>query len=89
MTAEVPDALRAEITETLRRAGASFAFLHGSRVAGTHRATSDVDVAAWWQTGVPQSFACFGRSRTISRSCAVRRRLMSGDAVTEWTSSAG
>jgi predicted nucleotidyltransferase len=56
MTAEVPDALRTEITETLRRVGASFAFLHGGRVAGTHRPTSDVDVAAWWPIGVPQSF---------------------------------
>lgn len=40
----------------LRRAGAVFAFLHGSRAAGTHRPDSDVDVAAWWGTDAPQSF---------------------------------
>ena len=36
------------VTEALRCAGARFAFLHGSRVAGTARATSDLDVAAFW-----------------------------------------
>lgn len=34
------------IAHSLRRAGARFAFLHGSRAAGTARAGSDVDVAA-------------------------------------------
>src|SRR5262245_497711 len=37
-----------ELISALRRAGARFAFLHGSRAAGTERADSDVDVAAWW-----------------------------------------
>ncbi|MDN5748767.1 MAG: nucleotidyltransferase domain-containing protein [Pseudonocardia sp.] len=56
MTVPVPDALRAEIIDVLRRAGAGFALLHGSRAAGTHRADSDVDVAAWWPTAAPPSF---------------------------------
>ena len=46
MTAAIPDALRAEVTDVLRSAGARFALLHGSRAAGTHRPGSDVDVAA-------------------------------------------
>lgn len=33
---------------SLRAAGARFAFVHGSRAAGTARADSDLDVAAWW-----------------------------------------
>ncbi len=40
----------------LRAAGARFAFLHGSRAAGTHRDDSDVDVAAWWGRDAPASF---------------------------------
>ena len=42
-----------EIAQALRRAGARFAFLHGSRVSGKARATSDVDVAAWWGVDDP------------------------------------
>lgn len=38
----------APIIEALRRAGAVFAFVHGSRAAGTSRPDSDLDVAAWW-----------------------------------------
>lgn len=38
------DALRA----ALREAGAGFAFLHGSRVWGSARPDSDLDVAAWF-----------------------------------------
>lgn len=34
--------------EALRQAGARFAFVHGSRASGTARASSDVDVAAWF-----------------------------------------
>jgi predicted nucleotidyltransferase len=37
----------------LRAAGARFAFVHGSRAAGTARPESDLDVAAWWGTGSP------------------------------------
>jgi uncharacterized protein len=33
------------VADLLRRAGVPFAFVHGSRAAGTHRAGSDLDVA--------------------------------------------
>jgi uncharacterized protein len=56
MTGAVPDALRVEIIEALRAAGAQFALLHGSRVTGTHRPDSDVDVAAWWASDAPAGF---------------------------------
>jgi predicted nucleotidyltransferase len=39
----------------LRRAGAQFAYLHGSRAAGTHRADSDIDVAAFFGGPRPPS----------------------------------
>lgn len=45
-----------QVSAALRRAGASFALLHGSRAAGTHRCDSDVDVAAWWRGDAPASF---------------------------------
>ena len=56
MAAAVTKELRAEIAEELRLSGARFALLHGSRVSGTHRPDSDVDVAAWWPAGAPQAF---------------------------------
>lgn len=34
--------------ESLRAAGARFAFVHGSRATGRARPDSDLDVAAWW-----------------------------------------
>ncbi len=37
-----------ELAALLRQFGARFAFLHGSRVAGTAREDSDLDVAAWF-----------------------------------------
>lgn len=37
-----------EAVDALRRAGARFAFLHGSQSYGTARPSSDIDVAAWW-----------------------------------------
>jgi predicted nucleotidyltransferase len=43
----------AATVDVLRRWGARFAFLHGSRAAGTHRPGSDVDVAAWFGVGEP------------------------------------
>jgi len=53
------EALEQEATEALRRAGARFAFVHGSR-AGTAapwatppRPDSDLDVAAWWGREAP------------------------------------
>lgn len=42
-----------EAVERLRGAGAVFAYLHGSRAAGSARAESDVDVGAWWATDPP------------------------------------
>ena len=38
----------AQLTDHLRNAGAVFAYLHGSRVSGTARPDSDLDVAAWF-----------------------------------------
>ena len=46
--------LRADLIGRLRRAGARFAFLHGSRVTGAARPGSDVDVAAWWGHAAPE-----------------------------------
>lgn len=37
-----------EVTGRLRRAGARFAFVHGSQSAGAGAEGSDLDVAAWW-----------------------------------------
>jgi predicted nucleotidyltransferase len=48
--------LRASVTAALRRAGASFAFIHGSRAAGRARPGSDLDVAAWWGAEPPASW---------------------------------
>ena len=45
-----------EVIAVLRDHGASFAYLHGSRARGDHRASSDTDVAAWWPREVPASF---------------------------------
>jgi predicted nucleotidyltransferase len=44
------------VSAALRRAGAVFAFVHGSRAAGTHRHDSDLDVAAYWPVAAPASF---------------------------------
>jgi hypothetical protein len=48
--------LAAETVAVLRGAGARFGLLHGSRVAGSARVDSDVDVAAWWPFDPPQAF---------------------------------
>ncbi len=42
--------------EALRRAGARFAYLHGSRATGTGRHDSDTDVAARFGPQAPQSY---------------------------------
>lgn len=42
-----------EVVQALRRAGARFAFVHGSRARGTAERTSDLDVAAWWGGDAP------------------------------------
>lgn len=57
----LPTGLTADLLRArLRASGAVFAFLHGSRVAGSARPDSDVDVAAWfgrsvdaWQVPLP------------------------------------
>lgn len=36
------------VADILRRHGARFAFVHGSRAAGDAPPESDLDVAAWW-----------------------------------------
>jgi predicted nucleotidyltransferase len=51
-----PDVLLADAVERLHRAGASFAFLHGSRATSTARRDSDIDLAAWWPGPAPASF---------------------------------
>lgn len=45
----LPDGLdRDALVAELRRAGARFAYVHGSRADGTSRADSDLDIAAWF-----------------------------------------
>jgi hypothetical protein len=45
----LPDGLSlADLREALRRAGAVFGFLHGSRTTRDHLPGSDLDVAAWF-----------------------------------------
>jgi predicted nucleotidyltransferase len=50
---QVSPELRASAVAALQRAGASFAFVHGSRAAGRARTDSDLDVAAWWSDVPP------------------------------------
>ncbi len=45
-----------DLVAALRAAGAVFAFVHGSRAAGTHRPGSDTDVAAWFDGADPPSW---------------------------------
>lgn len=56
MTEAGPEDLLREVTGQLRAAGATFAILHGSRVTGTPRPASDLDVAAWWAASAPAAF---------------------------------
>lgn len=46
----------AAAVEALRDSGAVFAYLHGSRAAGTARPDSDIDVAAYYDGEAPQAF---------------------------------
>ena len=50
----------AEAIDALRRQGAVFAYLHGSRAAGTARPDSDIDIAAHFGGAIPQrsTFCC-------------------------------
>ena len=47
-----PGVALADVCAALRGAGARFAYLHGSRVMGTHRADADLDVAGWFGRAV-------------------------------------
>jgi predicted nucleotidyltransferase len=47
---------RSEAIAALRRSGASFALVFGSRARGDGRADSDLDVAAWWPGQPPASW---------------------------------
>jgi uncharacterized protein len=49
-------AVTAEAVAVLRHAGARFAYLHGSRATGHHRADSDIDIAAYFGDQPPNSF---------------------------------
>jgi predicted nucleotidyltransferase len=50
------EAVIAEAVAVLRQAGARFAYLHGSRATGQHRADSDTDIAAYFGGQPPSSF---------------------------------
>jgi predicted nucleotidyltransferase len=53
-TATPPDAaLLDAVAAALRRAGAVFALVFGSRARGTAHPGSDLDVAAWWPADPP------------------------------------
>jgi predicted nucleotidyltransferase len=49
-------AVLAESVAVLRKAGARFAYLHGSRARGQHRPDSDIDIAAYFGGRSPQAF---------------------------------
>jgi uncharacterized protein len=42
------------IADLLRRSGVPFAFVHGSRADGSHRAGSDLDIAVWLGASVDE-----------------------------------
>lgn len=46
-------AVEAEVIDVLRRGGAHFAFVHGSRAGGEPNTESDLDIAAWWGADAP------------------------------------
>ena len=46
----------AESVAVLRQAGTRFAYLFGSRAAGSHRPESDIDIAAYFGDHPPNSF---------------------------------
>jgi predicted nucleotidyltransferase len=53
--AEVAAALARSVA-VLRKAGARFAYLHGSRARGQHRPDSDIDIAAYFGREAPNAF---------------------------------
>lgn len=52
----VRPSLLTEVTAVLRRRGARFAYVFGSQARGTARASSDLDVAAYFGPPAPASF---------------------------------
>lgn len=56
MAAVSGDEREAAAIDALRRAGARFAFVHGSRAWGGPVATSDLDVGAWWAGRAPATW---------------------------------
>lgn len=48
---------RTHIAEALRRHGAVFGFVFGSRARGDATARSDIDVAAWWHGAGPDPWS--------------------------------
>ncbi len=56
LTEGIPEELAAAGVDALRRAGAVFGFVHGSRATGTAHPGSDLDVAAWWSADPPAAF---------------------------------
>lgn len=61
MPCEEPDGLAPPLLLLLREAGASFAYLFGSRAEGCARPGSDVDVAAWFGDPAFDELALAGR----------------------------
>ena len=59
-TDDMDDTRAAEVTAesvaVLRQAGARFAYLFGSRAAGSYRPESDIDIAAYFGDQPPNSF---------------------------------
>ena len=51
------EAVTQSVTSALRRAGASFALVFGSRARGDAGPGSDLDVGAWWPTSPPAPWA--------------------------------
>lgn len=47
------DSVEQRTVDALRRSGASFALVFGSRARNDHTAASDLDVAAWWAGTAP------------------------------------
>jgi hypothetical protein len=66
----VDESLQDVVISRLRAAGAHFAFLHGSRAAGTPRAGSDLDVAAWWEADPHPGSETTRRTRTTEAGSA-------------------
>ncbi|MGH3902503.1 MAG: nucleotidyltransferase domain-containing protein [Pseudonocardiaceae bacterium] len=90
MTVAVPDALAAEIVAVLRGTGARFGLLHGSRAAGSPRADSNVDVAAWWLSDPPgvDLVVLNGASLELAGGIALHGRVLFDDdppARVRWT----